>query len=335
VAPNGDVAVSQPTSGEVLVISRAGEIAARYGGRGEGPGEFRQMTVIGWQADTLFVADHRLFRVTFFPPKGEGPDVRAAEVPEAGMLVPRPLASAAGGGQRWLSARRLPVSEGGIEGQALVLLRAEAPPLELATLRGAWRQMTITLPDGSGVSTDHPFSMYPLDAVSPSGEHVTVVRRPSGTEQDATYLVTRFGVNGDTIFHVAHERPLPELADETRRAMIDAYAARRSLQTLPGSAAIKRQAVAEALDFPKYAPPITALSVATDDATWLRGADDWQGSVIWEVLDERGMLAARVQADRRLDNLVADAEFVWGTVVDDLNVPYLVRYRLERTTLAR
>lgn len=69
---DGSVAVADRTSGEVRVFSETGEHLRSMGGRGEGPGEFRDPWYI-WvlPGDTLWVGDYRPWRFNVFSPDGQ------------------------------------------------------------------------------------------------------------------------------------------------------------------------------------------------------------------------------------------------------------------------
>ncbi len=82
VDARGDrVYVPQEMSGRVRVFdARSGESLYSMGRSGEGPGEFRLIGVIGWTADTLYVTDFLLARISYFSPDGDfyrtGPTLR-------------------------------------------------------------------------------------------------------------------------------------------------------------------------------------------------------------------------------------------------------------------
>lgn len=74
VIPIGDslVAIANAQQAEILVVHRNGELVRRFGGRGEGPGEYRFMWY-PWLAspDTIVVFDPSLRRVTLTHVSGE------------------------------------------------------------------------------------------------------------------------------------------------------------------------------------------------------------------------------------------------------------------------
>jgi hypothetical protein len=51
--------------------------------------------------------------------------------------------------------------------------------------------------------------------------------------------------------------------------------------------------------------------------------------VRWEVLDAAGRVVAGLEAPAALRVLAADRHQVWGVETDDVDVAYVVRYRVE------
>lgn len=72
----GMLGIVDPLSCQALVkrLDAAGEIApiARYGRCGEGPGEFRDITDVALDGDTVIVADYQRNVLTFFVASGDG-----------------------------------------------------------------------------------------------------------------------------------------------------------------------------------------------------------------------------------------------------------------------
>lgn len=62
---------------------------------------------------------------------------------------------------------------------------------------------------------------------------------------------------------------------------------------------------------------------------------------VWEIYDSDGTLVARVEVDQgrifgkpwrpRLGIVLASRNEVWGTTFDEFSVPYIHRYRVDRT----
>ena len=66
---DGRFYVTQPQDNTVRIYGKAGELLGRFGRQGDGPGEFRGMSAMGWWAggkDTLWISDFQTRRVNLF-----------------------------------------------------------------------------------------------------------------------------------------------------------------------------------------------------------------------------------------------------------------------------
>jgi hypothetical protein len=64
-----------------------------------------------------------------------------------------------------------------------------------------------------------------------------------------------------------------------------------------------------------FLPPVTRLVVGNDGKIWLRGTDDWSGTVEWLVLDTAGNPDRVVQTERRIEILAAQGDTVWAATM--------------------
>ena len=60
IGPDGELFVSQPESGNIRVFNPDGRLSRIIGRRGKGPGEFENISYIGFKGDTLFATDDAL-----------------------------------------------------------------------------------------------------------------------------------------------------------------------------------------------------------------------------------------------------------------------------------
>ena len=68
--PGGEIAVVQQQDYSVRVFDARGQPLRTVGGQGDGPGEFRRPTSVGWFGDTLWAVDGALRRLTLFAADG-------------------------------------------------------------------------------------------------------------------------------------------------------------------------------------------------------------------------------------------------------------------------
>jgi hypothetical protein len=329
--PDGKLAVAQPREGHVLILSSDGHLLGVVGGPGEDIGNFMSMLRVGWLADTLWVADQRLFRLTLFPMGKTQPSTLirnfgSVRRPGSPQSVPVPTPD---GGEFFL---REAASVEGLGTQSIELV-AWTPTAGLATLAVIRRANTVLVDYPGGVTKNvgaDPFSDHPLFSLAPDGSHVIVVRRDrTGTDRSPAFSVTRINMTGDTLLHFEREFTPHRVTDSTRARIVETHMARgfaREFEDIPTA----RRAITSALSFPESHPPVSALEIGTDGMIWLRGIDDWTGPVDWEVLDSSGRHLYTVQGDRRIESLVPTRDGVWAISYDDLVGPLITKYTLER-----
>ena len=76
--------------------------------------------------------------------------------------------------------------------------------------------------------------------------------------------------------------------------------------------------------------PVTAARFADDGTLWIRREDSEAAVQTWELHDPRGAVRAVVTLPKGLDVKLINEDFLWGVETDELDVPYVVRYRLQR-----
>jgi hypothetical protein len=330
-APDGRIAVGQPASLDVWIFSPEGERLDVVGRQGEGPGEFRMISMTGWRGDTLWVADGSLNRVTLFPPGGRAPVVIGgpARRGPVGTRVPIPAT-----GGHWFTIRqtRPPQQPDAQSKQELLVLDTDwSEKVRLATFNEGPGMFKVPLGGNQEIRLGaHPFADHPLAVMSPRGMDVTIVRRelPPRNGAPRVYTLTRVRFPADTVFHRQIGAPAVRITKETRDAVVQDYASVESIQRRFGSASTTRAALADGFPFPAFHPPVSDMTVGLDGRTWVRGPDDQIGPVRWQVFDNTGRLVANVTGDRRISMAAPDATGMWGVVRDDLDVHYLVRYSL-------
>ena len=86
---------------------------------------------------------------------------------------------------------------------------------------------------------------------------------------------------------------------------------------------------------PSYLPPVSHVIAAHDGSIWLRRFDPVEvasSEPMWEwwVLDSEGSPLARALTPVDLDVRLINGDMIWGVERDELDVEYIVRYRLMR-----
>jgi hypothetical protein len=315
-----------------------GTLLGVVGGRGDGPGEFQSAASMGWIADTLWVMDIRGYRVSFFAPDGgylssfsvafeSNPDVFAVQPPRAAGLL---FDGTVHGEPPAFSHQ---VADGTLTQRVPMLMTRDGRVTDtLPAMPFGRTQWAVTIDDrGGGSYRNQPYADGPLSAFATRERALVIVERQAPeTAGNATFGVTKLTFAGDTLFstRVAFEpRPVdPAEAD----SILDAVA--RNLSEIPVfalTAARARELAAATLYRPALRSGVTQLRVAKDGGIWLGGVPDGSGATEWLALDRDGRPLGRVTLPGKVNPLVIDPPFLWGSETDELEVPYVVRYRVE------
>jgi hypothetical protein len=328
--PDGRVWIVQPNDHHVRVYSATGELVRTIGERGQGPGQFMVPDGVGWwgsPGDTIWVKDNQP-RISLFTTEGEyvrsfrwatpdyldswrvrEPDVMLADrtgLVVAGKKPPEPL----------LDSRliRYNAETGEITGEIARLRRIEA------------------VRAGSNTTLRLPIPYHELVAFAPDGSWVAVVdRAASGLPEVGELPIHAIDANGDTLWSrtftyqpVAIPQPLIDSILDARIEARFALAARTG-ETRDQSRAF----IEERVTFPGHRPPITSALIGQDGRLWL----EWyapEGSVgEWWVLDREGRPVGRIAPPRKMAAVAADEDALWAVETDALDVPFVVRYRID------
>lgn len=340
VARDGTMYLLQPLEQRIRVFSRQGQYLRTIGRRGEGPGEFLGLQGLGWLGDTLWVSDAALHRITLFSQKGEVissvsathtspsnlyyPTTAKALLADGSAIVQPVTAASAILHGRIAETPLLKISYGGVVLDTLARLSVEHQILGVEERNGP-------LPWGS--YSEQPISDQPLWVARPSGSGVAIVRRPAATEgQRNRATIVMLNLAGDTVYvaKLAYN-PLPvidTLIEEIIRTQSSFLM--RTTRGRVRAPARARKLVREALYIPAFHPPISGIVAGRNGQLWLRREDLHKDSITWTVLGRGGQIAAQVRTRRGLRILMADEHYIWGTIHDELQVPYLHRFRIVR-----
>lgn len=332
---DGAVWVLQPLDREIRVYDADGGLVSRLGGVGQGPGEFTFFSRAGWwrgTRDTVWVFDHS-GRMNLFTSDGRFVRTVTARgldygerfrIDRPGMILPdgRALSLAAyqPGEQEW-------------DGFPLVRyeLGGGSPPMELAEVA---RTATVQVRwDGAALArSQHPMPDAPLVTFDPAGTRVIIVDRSVTPDQDDPRVrVISLSTNGDTLWdrrfgYLPEPIPRSDL-DSILRHHIEGF---QRFAALDGSLseADAERAYRESVRIPDHRPPLSGAWIDRDGRIWL----EWNAAPglpgeLW-VLNPEGDPVARLTPPRRLNIQAIDREFLWATETDELDIPYLVRYRI-------
>jgi hypothetical protein len=353
VDAQGLIYVFDAATADFRVYEPGGRLVRRFGGRGAGPGEFRNAPRFGLLGDTLWAIESFGRRITLF--RTDGTLVRT--IPFTGVTVHlhdqlgvvMPVAMRADGGftgdmVMFTGARgvELTVEEGDTVPIPLVVFD---PSMETAdtlswTTRpprqsGGTSRVTV---GGIRYFVPRPPAPQPITETLADGR-IVVEGPPPAAEGAAELRVTHLTLAGDTVFGRAYRyRPRPfdeaalaELAWRSARTpgggirMVDGVAMPDPVAE-DSLAAFER--IRDAMDFPPFQPPVQHVRTGADGSIWLMREEDGGTEQRWTVLDAAGELVGEVVLDRTVFPIRTGTEEVWVRERDDFDVPWLVRYRL-------
>lgn len=343
----GELFVTQPVDQQILVVDGTGASSTRIGRPGRGPGEFMSIGRIGILGDTLYAGD-ATGRVSFFDLDGTllasrdwampppAPSTESVSYMRSIPHVIRPDGTAL-----LFAAVGLPVPPGFQDPGVFKwmvprwFLRIDGSGEPINTIfRTEVAETTMRMTGGSdGFAMREPFFSGPLTTIMADGSGIVVVdREPAPDTRESSFRVTLIDPQGDTTFMREFlYSPVAITSADVRRALTIAEQDMPPGRTVP-PLADRERALREAGLVPATHVPVEAVETGQDGTIWIKLGDP-AGSeeALWMVLegasgDVSGMLVLPTG-----ENVVAARDDILVTsVTDELDVPYLHRYRLIR-----
>lgn len=333
IGPQGHIYVAQRQDEQIRAYDRDGRFVRAFGGKGNGPGEFTHLFAIGLLADTVYAVNAQPARLSFFTLEGEHIETTLLAAPPAddyGALVPFKLFPDGTG-----VATRFFTPEAVASGRVRMVptLRIGRTGRILGTLFQIPAERTgVRIPLGSSVLSLHqPFPDHPLAVSTADGRRMAIVERgsaPAGAA-DADFRITMTTLSHDTLYSRSYRySPVPIPAEVVDRVVSRLVAGPGRMLGGPLEA---ERTIRAALDAPASYPPVTAALFADDGNLWLRREDrDGAEEQLWEVHGPDGDPVAVVRMPARIAVHLIHQDVVWGVEHDELDVPYVVAYRIER-----
>lgn len=332
VADDGRVYVIEAQDRQIRIYDADGTRLGAFGSAGEGPGEFRSPSAVGILGDTVWVADGIANRLVLFDRDGGhlstwtprvtfgGGEGGASVMYTAAELRPDRTVRT----DFWVAMRR-----GGQPDTIVPVLIVDSAGTVVDTLSlfrtASGGTNTVTI-NGREVPVPPVQRSTPLFAHLPDGSSV-VVERPVATSEAGAFRVLRI-LDGDTVL----DRSYPYQPVAFDPALADGIAAQHSERWAAMSGAeleTVRATVRAAMEVPAWQVPVTEVRAGADGTLWLRRAEPAADSTAaWLVLDSDGtpLLTTRLPARATIHWSIRTT--LWAAVPDTLDVPWLVRYRL-------
>ena len=360
IGPDSALYVAQAMVPAVTVFSLDGQVLRRIGRAGQGPGDIQLAArAVGWIGDTLWVADFN--RIQLFTTDERRPEQViqfSRGVPEEGSsLSPgRMLADGTLIGRRRITDGRALSSRGANPGLALRRLSRSGEVLDtIATMEWPGNAIEHEM-DARLFPGEHPLRDLPplglgeyLTALMPDGSAVVRIGKVREDATPPTFDLLVISIRGDTLLHRSVEYEPREVTRAMERRLADEYAGWRAGDYYPSSGLQltettlerRRRAARRVFWVPEYLPPVRQVVAGTDGTIWLLREMREDRVDVWEVYDSGGTLEGTVEIghgrsslvpwDPRLAVALASRDEVWGATYDDYGIPYIHRYRVDRT----
>ena len=317
--------VAQRREQRLRIFSLAGDLVGFLGGRGEGPGEFSDVSGTGIRDGLVWVSDRRTGRVQYFDPEGRyESSVRIRGHPSLPLRMVRVRAVLADGSMLATILRDVATLAASPDRPEHVIRFDAHGSLRdtVAVLVGREGALKLGRDGRGGVTfTWLPETDRSLFAPSADGSGFVVVHRESATRAEPhTFRVIRIDAQADT----AWLRDIPYTPIPVTSEWRSQHLKERSDLSAPLLRVLER-----AYRTLEFFPPIGAVRAGADGSTWLlvrTGVDSSE----WEVLDPLGHSVARVEPPPRGRIRWAGADALWFVEEDELDIPYLVRYAIRR-----
>lgn len=335
VGPDGEMYVAQSDEGMVRVYDASGLYLRSIGRRGDGPGELRSVDAMGWKGDSLWVVDIPSARVTFFSARGRTLQAIAIRGPMLAGISSRPThprVVASDG-----SVLGFPFTGGRYAGPAPLLRMDRAGALldEIGSLHVSGNYTSIRATLGGrpiAMQMSLPIQDGSMWAYSPRDSAVVLVHRPTAVGGDpALFRVEKLRSSTDTVFARRYRyrpKPISPAAVDSALDRAAGFFARHAPRHEVA------QLLRDSIPIPRYQSPITELVVGRDGTIWLRREAMGTDEVEWLVLDADGRIIAELNIPPMVKLLAAERGRAWGVVRDELDVPYVVRYRVRAAKLS-
>jgi hypothetical protein len=330
---SGQIYVGQKQEARISVFDSQGEFLRHIGRRGYGPGEFQHLKSMGWLADTLWVTDDGLLRVSFFDTAGSL--LRTARISGPAVLPGLPsapdyfLADGSVAVELHVGSRLIAKTQQFTELPILRLARDGRILDTLARLPVGHR--VVHLPwRGRDLYSPHPVPLIPFWAAPPNGQFLVFVDLPVVTRQSAgTVPIMIRAPNGAPISAVQYPFEPIDLPAEVTDSIVE-YLARGLSSVLPERPpfAAVQNVMKEQIRFSRFRPPVSGLVVGSDSTIWLRREDTGGPVVRWDVLDWSGRAIGGFEAPSNLTVFQAERGTLWGSLTDENDVAEVVRYRV-------
>jgi hypothetical protein len=311
---DGTIVVANGGTLDLRFYDSSGTHVRTVGREGDGPGEFRDVNLVGtFAGDSLLVLDVRLQRATVYAP--DGTLARGYTLAEGSLA--QEIGVLADGGPV-LSRFYAREDETGVAREPRTVEVLGPDGLLRATV-GTFpgREASIVIPPAGRVSMGVLFGRGVQYAAA--GDRIVV-----GTTD--AFSIRQYGPGGELVRLIRSEQPRT-LVDPAEREEMFARLPRNGRGSL---AQYQQQAIAA---MPRYdtLPAFSDLRLDGGLNLWVREASGFSAQVArWQVFGPDGLFVARVELPVGIEILEIGEDYLLGNVRDDLGVQRIRLYALEK-----
>jgi hypothetical protein len=317
---DGGFIVGDETSQELRFFDNQGHHLRTVGRRGEGPGEFTGLSVVGvGPRGRAWTYDFSLRRITWFDPDGEMTGLTSLELEPPTLSAEGPLPD----GtfllkQLWGTGGNSEVNELGLQRDPLawVSFDEEGELVDtVSTVPG--RELFVFEEDGRGVMSTPPFARNSVGTIR--GDRIVV-----GDQEK--FQMDEFDSSG-TLLRIFR---IPGRVEAVTSQDLEAYIQGRLATAPPERHPSLRQSLEE-MPHPDTQPAYGAIFSDSSGNLWV---GEWamypDFALSWTVFDTEGCWLGEVEVPDRFDPRVIGEDWILGVERDELDVEYVVLYPLER-----
>lgn len=338
MGPDGAIYITQFQVPGVTGFGSNGKIVMKVGRSGKGPGEFMGASQLGWKADTLWVRDPSLGRLTLYAKDGR-PQSTISHIMDPisdNFLPAAPLALSSTGRVVYKPQPSFFSVQSGLVKKAPILTTSrsgsDVDTIAITTVTTA--QIELHFPGGNNARTFHPIPVTPYEAISPTSDALVLVGVPEFVEGSVRFTVTKLLLNGDTVFARQFSVPrVPVSGKQRERMLVEVIDLVKGGMGAPAD--IVNKVVRKTIVFPPAFPPVSGIVSARDGRIWIRREQSGGASAKWLILKPDGKTFGEMLLPSRVRVVAADGDVFWGQDKDDLDVPILRKYRVVKVSLPR
>jgi hypothetical protein len=324
--PDGRIVVANGGTQEVRVYDARGRFLSGAGRRGEGPGEYTQLSRVFPFGDSILAYDFRLQRLSIL--SGDGKYARSFNMPRLrDGYSAQPVGTLSDGTIVVQATRQFMMGDSphGVNRESAVLYRVSRTGQALDSIAAVagWERYVRTVNVGGRTGfTVHALPFARMPAVAVRGDRVFV-----GASD--RYEIDVYSRDGKRERRITYNQPNRKVT----RADIDRFRTSR-IASAAAQSDLYKQRTEEALremQMPDVMPAYSTVHADSEGNLWVQDyRAEGETHTRWTVFDRNGRAIARVSGPDEFTVLDIGPDWIVGLSRDELEVEHVGLYRLKR-----